>query len=150
MEEWEHDGKPGGIQVRMPNPNIDFKRLAEFKYAIISAIGEDGFPFSLPTDFEVTSQKEILLKKPTTNLPILGRHVGVLFNHISAIPTGGYTDRRYMQLWGKLSEEKGTLKLETETISEWDEKFLPFDQLCARSAPQGQRYLQRLQGQIEA
>ena len=142
MEEWEHDGKPGGIQVRMPNPNIDFKRLAEFKYAIISAIGEDGFPFSLPTDFEVTSQKEILLKKPTTNLPILGRNVGVLFNHISAIPTGGYTDRRYMLLWGRLRDQKGKLKLEPEAMTEWDEKILPFGELCAKAAPQGQKYLQ--------
>jgi len=126
----------------MPNPNIDFKRLAEFKYAIISAIGEDGFPFSLPTDFEVTSQKEILLKKPTTNLPILGRNVGVLFNHISAIPTGGYTDRRYMLLWGRLRDQKGKLKLEPEAMTEWDEKILPFGELCAKAAPQGQKYLQ--------
>jgi len=126
----------------MPNLNIDFKRLAEFKYAIISAIGEDGFPFSLPTDFEVTSQKEILLKKPTTNLPILGRNVGVLFNHISAIPTGGYTDRRYMLLWGRLRDQKGKLKLEPETMTEWDEKILPFGELCAKAAPQGQKYLQ--------
>jgi len=126
----------------MPNPNIDFKRLAEFKYAIISAIGEDGFPFSLPTDFEVTSQKEILLKKPTTNLPIFGRNVGVLFNHISAIPTGGYTDRRYMLLWGRLRDQKGKLKLEPEAMTEWDEKILPFGELCAKAAPQGQKYLQ--------
>ncbi len=126
----------------MPNPNIDFKRLAEFKYAIINAIGEDGFPFSLPTDFEVTSQKEILLKKPTANLPILGRNVGVLFNHISAIPTGGYTDRRYMLLWGRLRDQKGKLKLEPEAMTEWDEKILPFGELCAKAAPQGQRYLQ--------
>jgi len=126
----------------MPNLNIDFKRLAEFKYAIISAIGEDGFPFSLPTDFEVTSQKEILLKKPTTNLPILGRNVGVLFNHISAIPTGGYTDRRYMLLWGRLRDQKGKLKLEPEAMTEWDEKILPFGELCAKAAPQGQKYLQ--------
>jgi len=126
----------------MPNPNIDFKRLAEFKYAIISAIGEDGFPFSLPTDFEVTSQKEILLKKPTTNLPILGRNVGVLFNHISAIPTGGYTDRRYMLLWGRLRDQKDKLKLEPEAMTEWDEKILPFGELCAKAAPQGQKYLQ--------
>ena len=126
----------------MPNLNIDLKRLAEFKYAIISAIGEDGFPFSLPTDFEVTSQKEILLKKPTTNLPILGRNVGVLFNHISAIPTGGYTDRRYMLLWGRLRDQKGKLKLEPEAMTEWDEKILPFGELCAKAAPQGQKYLQ--------
>jgi 1,4-dihydroxy-2-naphthoate polyprenyltransferase len=133
----------------MPNPKIDFDRLTSFKYAIINAIGEDGFPFSLPTDFEVTAQKEILLAKPLTNLPLLGRQVGVLFNHISAIPTGGYTDRRYMLVSGRLKDQKGKLKLEPESMTEWDEKILPFGELCAKAAPQGQRYLQAVR-QIEA
>ncbi len=133
----------------MRNTNIDFDRLTSFKYAIINAIGEDGFPFSLPTDFEVTPQKEIILDKPVTNLPLLGRNVGVLFNHISAIPTGGYTDRRYMLVSGRLSDQKGKLKLDPESITEWDEKILPFGELCAKAAPQGQRYLQTIR-QIEA
>jgi len=133
----------------MRNTNIDFDRLTSFKYAIINAIGEDGFPFSLPTDFEVTVQKEIILDKPVTNLPLLGRNVGVLFNHISAIPTGGYTDRRYMLVSGRLSDQKGKLKLDPESITEWDEKILPFGELCAKAAPQGQRYLQTVR-QIEA
>ncbi len=133
----------------MRNTNIDFDRLTSFKYAIINAIGEDGFPFSLPTDFEVTPQKEIILDKPVTNLPLLGRNVGVLFNHISAIPTGGYTDRRYMLVSGRLSDQKGKLKLDPESITEWDEKILPFGELCAKAAPQGQRYLQTVR-QIEA
>ena len=133
----------------MTTPAIDFKRLAEFKYAIINAVGEDGFPFSLPTDFEITPQKEILLKKPRTSFPLLGNQVGVLFNHISAIPTGGYTDRRYTLVWGKLKEHKGMLKLEPTALTEWDEKILPFGELCAKAAPQGQRYLQTVR-QIEA
>ena len=133
----------------MTNLAIDFERLAEFKYAIINAVGEDGFPFSLPTDFELTPQKEILLKKPRTSFPLLGNHVGVLFNHISAIPTGGYTDRRYILVWGKLKEQKGMLKLEPQTMTEWDERILPFGELCAKAAPQGQRYLQTVR-QIEA
>jgi|SRR5215467_11228097 len=133
----------------MRGPTIDFKRLSEFKYAIINAVGEDGFPFSLPTDFELTPQKEILLRKPAANLPILGKKVGVLFNHISAIPTGGYTDRKYMLLWGRLNDQKGRLKLEPESITEWDEKILPFGELCAKAAPQGQKYLQTVR-QIEA
>jgi len=133
----------------MLNPPIDFARLGQFKYAIINLIGEDGFPFSVPTDFEVTHQKEILLKKPATSLSLREGAVGVLFNHISAIPTGGYTDRRYMLIWGKLKDQDGLLKLEPEALSEWDEKILPFGELCAKAAPQGQKYLQSLR-QIEA
>jgi len=133
----------------MRNTNIDFDRLTSFKYAIINAIGEDGFPFSLPTDFEVTVQKEIILDKPVTNLPLLGRNVGVLFNHISAIPTGGYTDRRYMLVSGRLSDQKGKLKLDPESITEWDEKILRCGERCGKAARQGQRYLQTVR-QIEA
>src|SRR5215472_5840252 len=124
----------------MSNVSIDFDRLAKFNYAIINAIGEDGFPFSLPTNFELTPQKEILLKKPGTSMGLFGKGVGVLFNHISAIPTGGYADRRYMLIWGRLKEQKGMLKLVPESMSEWDEKILAFGELCARSAPQGQKY----------
>ena len=129
--------------------SIDFERLAKFNYAIINAVAEDGFPFSLPTDFEVTPKKEIFLKKPAVSPDLFRKEVGVLFNHISAIPTGGYTDRRYMLVWGKLREQGGKLKLEPRDMSEWNEKILPFGELCRKAAPQGAKYLQRL-GQIEA
>ena len=133
----------------MQHVSIDFERLAKFNYAIINAVAEDGFPFSLPTDFEVTPKKEILLRKPAPSHDLFGKEVGVLFNHISAIPTGGYTDRRYMLVWGKLTEQGGKLRLEPRGVSAWDEKILPFGELCAKSAPQGAKYLRKL-GQIEA
>src|SRR6266849_8909679 len=123
-------------------PKIDLARLKQFQYAIINTVEKDGFPSSIPTSFEITAQQEIMLKKPTHTTTLDGRSVGILFNHISAIPTGGYTDRRYMLLWGRLRDQKGKLKLEPEAMTEWDEKILPFGELCAKAAPQGQRYLQ--------
>ncbi len=131
-------------------PKVDFDKLAQFKFAIISLIGQDGFPLSLPTEFRITSGKEILLKKPVSAIPVTRRTVGVLFNHIAAVPTGGYTDRRYVLVWGNLSEKGDMLRLQPESISEWDEKILPFPELCAKSAPQGQRYLENLRHQIAA
>ena len=129
---------------------IDFQRLTTFRYAIISLIGQDGYPWSLPTEFELTPQDEVLLKKPASPVQVTGKRVGVLFNHITAIPTGGYTDRRYMLIWGSRNEQNGKLKLHPEAISEWDERILPFPELCAKAAPQGQRYLQSMQRQIDA
>lgn len=129
---------------------IDLDRLTSFKYSIITWVDKEGFPFSVATDFVLSENGEILLKKP--NVPVLlpsGR-VGVLFNHITGIPTGGYTDRRYMLVWGKVAEDKGFLKLYPEEVSEWDEKILPFDKLCAQAVPQGKRYLESLQPSIEA
>ncbi len=129
---------------------VDFQRLARFRYAIITLVGEDGYPWSVATDFEVTPENEILMKKPTAQAALTGKTVGVLFNHITAIPTGGYTDRRYMLIWGKLADQRGGLRLVPQAVSEWDEKVLPFDQLCARAAPQGRKYLESQQRQVEA
>ncbi|HZY93290.1 MAG TPA: hypothetical protein VFE98_00290 [Candidatus Bathyarchaeia archaeon] len=129
---------------------LDLKRLANFRYAVISLVDNDGFPFSAATDFQITPKGEILLKKPGSRPDLKCKKVGVLFNSITAIPTVGYGDRRYMLVWGTTSEERGMYKLNPERLSEWDEKILPFDQLCARAAPQGAKYLASLQSSVEA
>lgn len=129
---------------------VDPDRLSRFRYGIVTWIDNDGFPFSVATDFLLSENGEILLKKTSSLPPMTDRRVGVLFNHITGIPTGGYTDRRYMLVWGKVSDDKGFLKLYPEEISEWDEKVLPFDKLCAAAAPQGKKYLESLQPSIDA
>jgi 1,4-dihydroxy-2-naphthoate polyprenyltransferase len=129
---------------------VDLDQLTRFRYGIVTWIDEDGFPLSIPTDFLLSENGEILLKKPSVPSKITSGRVGVLFNHITAIPTGGYTDRRYMLVWGRISEDKGFFKLHPEEVSEWDEKILPFDKLCAEAVPQGKRYLESLQPSIEA
>jgi 1,4-dihydroxy-2-naphthoate octaprenyltransferase len=129
---------------------VDPDKLALFRYAIVTWIDRDGFPFSISTDFLLSENGEILLKKPGAFSTVIGARVGVLFNHITGIPTGGYTDRRYMLVWGRVSEDKGFLKLHPEELSEWDEKILPFDKLCAAAVPQGKKYLESLQPSIDA
>jgi len=124
---------------------IDYDRLAKFHSAIITTIGEDGFPYSIPTRFQLTNDQKIMLEKPQTSTKLEGKKVNALFNHITGIPTGGYTDRRYMLVWGTLHDEHGKLRLEPEKLSEWDEKILPFPDYCAKVAPQGAKYLERLQ-----
>jgi hypothetical protein len=129
---------------------LDLKRLANFRYAVITHIDHDGFPFSVATNFQISPKGEILLKKPGSPSNLQGKKVGVLFNSITAVPTVGYNERRYMLVWGTTSDHQGMLKLNPERLSEWDEKILPFDQLCARAAPQGAKYLASLQASVEA
>ena len=131
-------------------PKIDYERLANYRYAILTTIGDDGYPFSITTNYQLTPDKKILLDKPKLPSKLDGRKVNVLFNHITGIPTGGYTDRRYMLLWGTTHEERGKLRLEPERLSEWDEKILSFPEYCAKVAPQGAKYLQKLQPSVEA
>jgi len=129
---------------------VDSDRLSRFRYGVVTWIDKEGFPFSVATDFLLSENGEILLKKPSVSPPMSENRVGVLFNHITGIPTGGYTDRRYMLVWGRVSDDKGFLKLHPEEISEWDEKVLPFDKLCAAAVPQGRKYLESLQPSIDA
>ncbi len=129
---------------------LDKDKLAKFRNGIISHIADDGFPYSIPAKFQVTRDGDVLLEKPKSIPELAGKKVGVLFNHITAIPTGGYTDRRYVLVSGSLDERHGMWKLNPEQISEWDEKVLPFDQLCARAVPQGAKYLKMLQAPVEA
>ena len=131
-------------------PNIDYERLAKFHNAIITTIEKDGFPYSVPTNFELTQERKILLEKPNTAQKLDGKKANALFNHITGIPTGGYTERRYMLVWGTLHEENGKLRLEPERLSEWDEKILPFPEYCAKVAPQGAKYLEKLQPSVVA
>jgi 1,4-dihydroxy-2-naphthoate polyprenyltransferase len=129
---------------------VDSDRLSRFRYSVVTWIDKEGFPFSVATDFLLSENGEILLKKPSISPPMSDNRVGVLFNHITGIPTGGYTDRRYMLVWGRVSDDKGFLKLHPEEISEWDEKVLPFDKLCAAAVPQGKKYLESVQPSIDA
>lgn len=131
-------------------PAIDYERLAKFHNAIITTLGEDGFPYSIPTMFELTQDRKILLEKPKTSQKLEGKKVNALFNHITGIPTGGYTERRYMLVWGTLHDERGKLRLEPVRLSEWDEKILSFPEYCAKQAPQGARYLEKLQPSVVA
>src|SRR5438132_6926875 len=150
MEEWRYFQGSGGNQPLTALELVDPDRLSLFRYGVLTWIDKDGFPFSVATDFLLSENGEILLKKPSAHPTMMGADVAVLFNHITGIPTGGYTDRRYMLVWGRVSEDKGFLKLHPEEVSEWDEKVLPFDKLCAAAVPQGKKYLESLQPSIDA
>src|SRR5205809_3081909 len=150
MEERRHHPSTRSLWSLIEMTNIDYARLANFRYAILTTIGDDGYPFSITTHYQLTPDKKILLDKPKLPSKLDSRKVNVLFNHITGIPTGGYTDRRYMLLWGTTHEDHGRLRLDPEKLSEWDEKILPFPEYCAKVAPQGAKYLEKLQPSVEA
>ncbi len=129
---------------------LDKDKLAKFGYGVVTLIADDGFPYSIPAKFKVTQDGDVLLEKSKSIPELARKKVGVLFNHITAIPTGGYNDRRYVLVSGSLDKHGDMWKLNAEKISEWDEKILPFDQLCTRAVPQGAKYLKMLQAPVEA
>ena len=46
-------------------PSIDYTRLANFRYAILTTISDDGYPFSITTNYQLTPDKKILLDNVT-------------------------------------------------------------------------------------
>src|SRR5438309_1993810 len=102
MEERGHRETRGGNQPLTSLDLVDPDRLSRFRYGVVTWIDKDGFPFSVATDFLLSENGEILLKRPSVPAIITGGRVGVLFNHITGIPTGGYTDRRYILVWGSV------------------------------------------------
>ena len=68
------------------------------------------------------------------------REVSVVGSHIH--PTrGGYDERRYLQLWGRVSDG---VRFAPVRAWGWDETEMPFFEYSERSVPQSRRYLTAL------
>src|SRR5438874_13354553 len=106
MEEWGYLETRAGNQPLTSSDLVDPDRLSRFRYGVVTWIDKDGFPFSVATDLLLSESGEILLKKRSAPAIMPVGRVGVLFNHITGIPTGGYTDRRYMLVSRRVSEDK--------------------------------------------
>src|SRR2546425_166952 len=83
--------------------SLDYQRLGNFRYAVITMVGDDGFPFSVATDFKILPDKMIVLRKPALPSKLDGKRVNVLFNHITGLPAGGYSDQQHQTLKVELS-----------------------------------------------
>src|SRR5437764_5477467 len=93
MEERRHLQTRGDNQPLTSSDFVDPDRLSRFRYGIVTWIDKDGFPFSVATDFLLSENGEILLKRRSVPAVMTGGRVGVLFNHLTGVPTGGCTDR---------------------------------------------------------
>ncbi len=120
------------------------EKAAAYSDAALTFVDGDGFPFSIPVSVEVDSTNQTV-KIQKTSLPSLqNREVSVIFNHITPLPVGGYTDRRYIVLWGRVVESNGTLLLKPTKGYTWDEKEVPFFQYSEVAVPQARSYLDQL------
>jgi len=122
-----------------------FEKAAQFTDAALTFIDDDGYPFSVPVNFEVDIMNQSVKISIPKSLPSLrNREVGLIFNHVTPLPVGGYTDRRYIVFWGRLQEEGGGYLLKPTKGYTWDEKDVPFFQYSEISVPQGRKYLESL------
>lgn len=117
------------------------EEIKSFSECIVSFMGPDGYPYSYPTNFTVEDGEIYVGKSSLT--PRDGR-VTLTFNHITPLPSGGYTDRRYVTVKGVASDAGGRLRVAVEKIYGWDEKKTPFPEYCEISVPQSRRYVEEL------
>jgi 1,4-dihydroxy-2-naphthoate octaprenyltransferase len=119
----------------------DVGRLAAYPHVVVSWVDDDGFPTSVATSLETDPDARVARLVPPVGMPIPGdREVSVVGSHIH--PTsGGYDERRYLQLWGRVSD--GVRFAPTRAWG-WDESEMPFFEYSERSVPQSRRYLTAL------
>ncbi|MDW8083820.1 MAG: 1,4-dihydroxy-2-naphthoate octaprenyltransferase [Candidatus Caldarchaeum sp.] len=114
------------------------RELEEFSDVVVSYLDDDGYPMSYSTTARKHEGKLILEKPPYLKVK---PRVTVLLNHITPLPTGGYTDRRYVMMRGRAEVERRTVLFTPEKTYGWDEKTKPFFQYCEERVPQARRYL---------
>jgi 1,4-dihydroxy-2-naphthoate octaprenyltransferase len=122
-----------------------FQKAAFFSNVALTFIDNDGYPFSVPVDCRVDAEREVVQIVNQGGMPSLGdREVGLIFNHITPLPMGGYTDRRYIVFWGRINEDGDLLILKPTKGFMWDEKEVPFFQYSEMRNSRARRYLELL------
>ncbi len=118
------------------------RKLATLEKPVLTFHGEDGYPISVPVDYEVINiGKNKTIK--IVNLPKIAqvltpdKKVSLLFNKVDELEQGGYGNRRYVHIYGYINE--GILDI--KEIRGWDENELDFLSLIQRAIPRGKKYL---------
>ncbi|MCS7133938.1 MAG: 1,4-dihydroxy-2-naphthoate octaprenyltransferase [Candidatus Caldarchaeum sp.] len=115
--------------------------LEKFTDVVVSYVDDDGYPMSYSTTARKQNGK-LVLEKPTYLKP--KKQMTVLLNHITPLPTGGYTDRRYLMMKGEAEILQDRVVFTPRKSYGWDEKTKPFFQYCEENVPQAKSYLRKL------
>ena len=120
-------------------------KASSYSEVSLSFVDDDGYPFSVPVKVEVDQENGFVkIAKPQTLPTLDGKEISLTFNHITPLPAGGYTDRRYVVLWGKLSDAADGFRLKPAKGYVWDEKEVPFFQYSEMKISRARRYLNEL------
>ena len=127
--------------------NIDdaLRQLSRFPHAVLITLDSRGYPLAVATRFRVQGQTLTLTPVSTGSEPLRDtQHAQIVFSHIRPLPGYGYDERAYIELTGSLSMGRDAWTFTPRKARGWDEKTLPFFELCERALPQARRYMQAL------
>jgi 1,4-dihydroxy-2-naphthoate octaprenyltransferase len=121
------------------------EKAAKYSDAALTFVDDDGYPYSIPVKCEFNFQTELVtLKKSKSLAGLRPRDVELIFNYITPLPVGGYTDRRYVVLWGRIEDSGQTLTFHPTKGFTWDEKEVPFFQYSEMKVTKARKYLDEL------
>jgi 1,4-dihydroxy-2-naphthoate octaprenyltransferase len=123
-------------------------RLGAFSHAIISFIGDDGYPVAVATGFRLVD--DIIAVDPVglEEAKLQGeQEIHLVFSHIHPQPGVGYDERNYVEFTGRLNTTGPTWTFIPTSARGWSEADIPFMELCERALPQARRYLASLSDQ---
>ena len=135
-----HRPRTGSVPAHDAGPD-DLRRLASYPHVVVSWVADDGYPVSFATTARIDPDAARVELGPAAGLDLPDdREVSVVGSHIH--PTaGGYDERRYHQLWGRVA---GGTTFHPVRAWGWDESEVPFFEYSERSVPQSRRYLAAL------
>jgi 1,4-dihydroxy-2-naphthoate octaprenyltransferase len=121
-------------------------KAAGFDHAIVSFVGNDGYPFSVAGPFVADADRAEIVVGPVAAavLPTDGQEVGLLFSHIRPQPGIGYDERRYVNCWGRARVDGEYLRVTVDRATGWDEAEVPFFEYAERTVGEARRYMDEL------
>jgi 1,4-dihydroxy-2-naphthoate octaprenyltransferase len=125
-------------------PHQAAEQARRYSHAVLSFVGEDGYPFSVAGPFEVDGRTVTVGPVDAGVLPPDGQEVGLLFSHIRPQPGIGYDQRRYVNCWGIARVSGGSVTVTIERATGWDENDVPFFEYAERTVHEAKSYMAEL------
>lgn len=126
------------------------RRLEQFPFALLTWVGDDGYPISAAVDATVdTDAGTVSFAQPAGFDVPLGSEISLTGSHIRPQPGIGYDERRHVTVWGTAGRDAdGRLEFRATAAWGWDEAAIPFPEYVERQVGQSQRYLSRLSREL--
>lgn len=134
--------------VAMFAPTEGLRRLAGFPFALVTWVGDDGFPMSAAVDADVDLKHQAVRFQPPAGLAVpTDGELALTGSHIRPQPGIGYDERRHVTVWGRARADAAgasVMTLEPTAAWGWDEQTIPFPEYVERQVGQSRRYLARV------
>jgi 1,4-dihydroxy-2-naphthoate octaprenyltransferase len=127
------------------DPREGLTRLADYPFAVLSWVGQDGYPVNVAVRAEVKPDEGTARFAEPVGLRVpKGSTIGLTGSHIKPQP-GGYGERRHVTAWGEVTPEpNGKLLFRATRAWGWDERDVPFPEYTERAVGQSRRYFEAL------